>query len=183
MGGTQHLEPPKGKQIFGSQPLEFLELLWTEGERPEVKQHYLLFPVSYQLFKTAQQIKHRHFLSARPVGLLAPHDKFQSFLQAAGGCPSPTEENWPHQPTICQGRTWPRQSTLSPQHQLCLFAVAEWARNPGPQEVSPLLGNWVACRGWRASSFSSKTTRERRREKKRCLPGLWNIFSCPQALI
>lgn len=55
-------------QMFGSQPLEFLELLWTKGERPEVKQHYLFCPVSYQLFKTAQQIKHGHFLSARPAG-------------------------------------------------------------------------------------------------------------------
>lgn len=55
-------------QMFGSWLLKFLELPWTKGERPEVVQHYLFCLVSYQLFKTTQQIKCGHFLSARPMG-------------------------------------------------------------------------------------------------------------------
>lgn len=68
-GGNTAIGTSQGEtQMFGSRPLEFLELLWTEGERPEVEQHYLFCPVSYQLFKTAQQIKHGHCLSSRPTG-------------------------------------------------------------------------------------------------------------------
>lgn len=61
--GTSQVET----QMFGSWLLKFLELPWTRGERPEVVQHYLFCLVSYQFFKTAQQIKCGHFLSARPT--------------------------------------------------------------------------------------------------------------------
>lgn len=128
--------------MFGSQPLELLELLWTKGERPEVEQHYLFCSVSYQLFKTAQQIKHRQ----DSWGLSVRCEEFQSFLQSAGGCPSSTEENSPTSPQPAEEGPATRQTAPSPEHCLCLFAVAQRGRKLGPQEVSHPSGSWVPLR-------------------------------------
>lgn len=47
-------------QMFGSHLLEFLELLWTKVERPEVRQRGWVCLVSKPLSKTAVQTKHWH---------------------------------------------------------------------------------------------------------------------------
>jgi len=149
-------------QMFGSRPLEFLELLWTKGERPEVEQHYLFCPVSYQLFQTA------------------PADKVGAFLvgQTLRGCRQ-SKENSSHSYGVLRAAQVPqrksgptslqpakegpaaRQTTTSPWHQLCLLAVSQRGRNPGPQELSRPPGSRVPCRSscgedaWRALAFQA----------------------------
>ena len=136
-----------------------------------------------------------------PIVQNRPADKARAFLvgKTRGGCRhgmtnsshsfrllgaarAPLRKTGPTSPQPVEEGPAPRQTIPSPQHRLCLFAVTQWGRNPRPQEVSRPLGSRVARRGspgedaQRASCFSGRTTRERGREKNRCLLGLMNKY-------
>lgn len=172
-GGNTAFGTPRGEtQMFGSPPLEFLELLWTKGERPEVEQNYLFCPTNFL-----------------PIVQNGPADKAWAFLvgkthkgcghgmtnsshssRLLGAARAPLGKTSPTNPQPAEEGPASRQTTPSPWHRLCLFTVAQRGGNPGPQEVSRSLGSRVPCRGnpsedaQRSSCFSSRTARESEEE-------------------
>lgn len=146
MGGTQRLAPPEGKhRCLALGPWNFLNFCGQKGKGQRLSStiYSARFPTNCS---NCPADKARAFLVGKTHGGCLPggHGRFQSFLQAAGGCLSPTKENQPHQPAE-EGLAPDRAP--STWHHPCFFAVTRQGRNPGSQEVPHSPESQVPCRG------------------------------------
>lgn len=143
--------------MFGSQSLEFLELLGQKGKGQRVSS-----TIYFDSFSTNCSKPRTDRAFQDPWGLSEQHGKFQSFFQADGGYSSPIEVRWVHQPSVCS------RQTLCPQtdHPIPMAPMLHGEEIPSltcqedecPRETAPGGCPKDFC-------LSSRTKRERRREE------------------